>query len=345
MSLDIELYRGDEEFPLRRLPLAGLLRETLREELAGRREGLRFRLELHRIEGPEEFPGPPRLINLHSEFGYVDVTVWEESRVVYRHPHSVNGLLGPILAELARRLDPEAPEWAFSIDSPALHEDIPRQRLAPAVMGTDDVDVSRSARLSFGVRPADEPEFPERDISEFLTPEAAQAQVNVLLEPDVSRLLAEGMALSDEVEEGGFLAGRVYRRADDPGRHVLVVQHVMPAEHTGASLMHFTFTGDSFRAMSRTLTDRYPTAQLIGWYHTHLFPASERMGLSQTDVGLHQDTFRRPWQVAALINLSEGRRVLRCYALSDGDMQTCPLWSRDEHGDSYRRTHPSLGRR
>lgn len=40
--------------------------------------------------------------------------------------------------------------------------------------------------------------------------------------------------------------------------------------------MHFTFTGDSFRAMSRTLGDR----QLVGWYHTHLFQTERTIGLS-----------------------------------------------------------------
>jgi hypothetical protein len=108
--------------------------------------------------------------------------------------------------------------------------------------------------------------------------------------------------------------------------------------------MHFTFTGDSFRTMSRVMEERHPDHQLVGWYHTHLFSAVGGMGLSRTDVELHRATFRRPWQVAALINISGGRRVVRCYSRSENSMEACPLWSRDDDTAPYRRTRPSLGR-
>ncbi|MEU9478252.1 JAB N-terminal domain-containing protein [Streptomyces sp. NPDC048191] len=221
-------------------------------------------------------------------------------------------------------------------------------RLPPIVTGTTDVDVTRSSRLSFGVRRADEPEVPRissADTHGAALPSNLEVRpVTVLLPPHVERLLERDLPLSHEIEEGGFLLGKVYRRPDGADGHVVIVEHVLPAEHSGASQMHFTFTGDSFRAMSRIMEERHPDDQLVGWYHTHLFSAVGTMGLSGTDIELHRATFRRPWQVAALINISGGRRVVRCYSRSETSMEACPLWSRDDDTEPYRLTRPSLGR-
>ncbi|MFG2132198.1 JAB N-terminal domain-containing protein [Streptomyces sp. NPDC048751] len=222
-------------------------------------------------------------------------------------------------------------------------------RLPPIVTGTGDVDVTRSSRLSFGVRRVEEPEAPRISSSDThgagLPHDLERRPVTVLLTPQVQRRLERDLPLSLDVEEGGFLLGKVYRRPDGADGHVVIVEHVLPAEHSGASHMHFTFTGDSFRTMSRVMEERHPEDQLLGWYHTHLFSAVGGMGLSRTDVELHRATFRRPWQVAALINISGGRRVVRCYSRSENSMELCPLWSRDDDTVPYRLTRPSLGRR
>ncbi|MEU4153302.1 JAB N-terminal domain-containing protein [Streptomyces sp. NPDC026659] len=344
MRVEVELYRGDARVPERRVGLIALLKAVLADELAGDRGQAAFNLRFQPIEDPEDYPGPPLLKNRQSGYGYLNVMAQVEGRVIYRHPHSVKGLLGPALTALAREIDASEEYWSFRIDAPGM-DDAPVRRLPPPVSGAMDVDISRSARLSFGVRPAAEPELPEFDLVESALPPSTEDQrVTVVLAPGIERLLTRELPLSDRVEEGGFLFGKAYRRPEAEERYVVVVEHVLPAEHTGASLMHFTFTGDSFRAMSRALRDRHPGARLVGWYHTHLFPAVGRMGLSGTDIDLHRATFRRPWQVAALINYSEGNRVLRCYARSDATMEASSLWSRDDNSDRYRPAASSLGR-
>ena len=67
----------------------------------------------------------------------------------------------------------------------------------------------------------------------------------------------------------------------------------------------------------------------MGWYHTHLFRATDDEGLSTVDVQMHHTTFKRPWQVAGLLNigLSSGaeERVLRFYVGHGRSMAPCPV--------------------
>ncbi|MET9732497.1 JAB N-terminal domain-containing protein [Streptomyces sp. NPDC006458] len=346
MALDIELYQGESRQLVRTQPLIELLRPVFAEELApyqGRRP--RFVLKLRNDPEPDVYDGDLRLTNLRPDFGYIHVAIHVEGRVVHQKPYSVNSLVGPVLARRAREIAPEERQWAFRIAGlPAAQDDDTAQRLPPVVDGADDIDVSRSTRLSFGIRPAAEPQVPLLDLTEYgVVLTEADKPVTVLLGPGVQRSMMD-MDLSTEVEEGGFLVGRPFRRADDPDRYAVIVDEVLPAEHSGASLMHFTFTGDSFRAMSRTLGEHHPERQLVGWYHTHLFQSERTIGLSRTDIDLHRDTFRRPWQVAALINLTGTRRILSCYAASGDDwMEPCPIRSLDDDTDNRRSAHPSLG--
>jgi len=352
MALDIELFQGESRQLVRTEPLIALLKPVFAAETAPFKGPPRFKLMLRNDPGPDTYEpdahdtdtdtyeGDLHLTNLRADFGYIHVAIHMEGRVVYQKPYSVNSLIGPVLARLAREISPEERRWAFRIAGlPSPEDGESAQRLPPVVDGTDDIDVSRSTRLPFGIRPAAEPEIPLLDLAGYgVTLSDTGAPVTVLLGTGVQRSLME-MELSTEIEEGGFLVGRAFRRADDPALHAVIVDEVLPAEHSGASLMHFTFTGDSFRAMSRTLGDR----QLVGWYHTHLFQTERTIGLSRTDIDLHRDTFRRPWQVAALINLTSRRRVLTCYASSDDWMAPCPIRNLDDDPDSHRSTHPSLG--
>ncbi|MGW5128269.1 JAB N-terminal domain-containing protein [Streptomyces sp. NPDC004069] len=343
MTLEVELYRDGADEASRRLPLPKLLKAVLATELENCLAEPVFMLTFENVPGTGPYAGPPRLTYRDQRFGHVNVVVQVEGNVVYRQRHSVNGLLGPVLAEVARATDPGQDAWTFRIDSPAF-EDSPGLRMPPEVRGTIDVDVARSSRLSFGVRPAREPDVPDFDAKTVGVPaELGHHPVSVLLSPDVKRLLERDLPLSGQVEEGGFLFGKVYRRPDAPEHHVVMVEHVLPAEHSGASLMHFTFTGDSFRTMRRVHTEQHPEDQLVGWYHTHLFAPSGPFGLSETDVALHRATFRRPWQIAGLINIHDNRRILRCYVGTETSMRSCPLWSRDDDSEQYRRTPSALG--
>jgi proteasome lid subunit RPN8/RPN11 len=144
-----------------------------------------------------------------------------------------------------------------------------------------------------------------------------------------------GSGFSAQVEEGGFLIGHRFRDAADAQRDVVHVTDVIPAESTGASLLHFTFTGESFLLLSNLLASRARDEQILGWYHTHLFAATDAFGLSSIDLRLHASTFRRPWQLAALVNLGHDRQVLRIYRTEGGDgngdetMSLQPYWVAD----------------
>ncbi len=126
--------------------------------------------------------------------------------------------------------------------------------------------------------------------------------------------LLEQRRLSEQVEVGGFLVGQVYRDRDDAERLLVDVQQVLAAEATSASLALLRFTADSWSRLRRRMTSDMPGLRLLGWWHTHLFPASDSFGLSGLDETLHRLYFTSPWHFAALINLSyEQGRVLRCY--------------------------------
>jgi len=123
---------------------------------------------------------------------------------------------------------------------------------------------------------------------------------------------------SPHVEEGGFLVGYRHVIPGDPGRDMLEVTAAPAAQCPDASRSRLTFPGESFLRLGEFLAWRDRGEVLLGWYHTHLFQASLAFGLSDIDVRFHQAVFRRPWQVAALINLHASGRVLRIYQRAEG---------------------------
>lgn len=150
--------------------------------------------------------------------------------------------------------------------------------------------------------------------------------VTVVLRGSLYDELTELREFSAEIEEGGFLAGRLYRDQLAPESHIVEVTAIIPAERTGASLLSFTFTGESFLRVGARLAVQQSGDELIGWYHTHLFAAGHGFGLSSVDVQLHRSVFKRPWQIAALLNIAGGHRVLRFYRLADRGMTLAPYW-------------------
>jgi hypothetical protein len=125
--------------------------------------------------------------------------------------------------------------------------------------------------------------------------------------------LSDAYPVSDTVEEGGYLVGQVYQQEGAPDTLLVEVQQILAAEGTRSSALLLLFTGDSWSAMRRYLT-QHPQQRLLGWWHTHLFPASESFGLSGLDETMHRQFFPNPWHFAALLNVSPQQgRVVRCY--------------------------------
>ena len=159
---------------------------------------------------------------------------------------------------------------------------------------------------------------------------AKKTSVKIVLWRSLYQDLCHQRPLSRKVEEGGFLIGKVYRDGDDEGTYLLEIINALTAQHTGASFLHLTFTGESFVEVKRTLHQSHPGERLLGWYHTHLFPATDSFGLSSIDDELHFSTFTKTWQIAGLINLDGNERTLRFYVRQGDKMVLCPYWVTDE---------------
>lgn len=372
MKPEVDIYKGERLVPEVRVDLTALillaLRDQLKDALRVRNGVVRLYLQFDALDDPQPVSEPPRLINLRASIGYVNVTAEVDGVVIYRHPHAVSELLRPGLLTAVKRLDPDETTWGYSIHHPVT-DGVPLARPLPEVEGQITVDTAETRPQTFAVRKLAAPPPEVRDPADLGLDPDAVGPLNVGLTAAAARLLNADLELSSQVEAGGFLAGTVYRlaRPDEPSaaqeaqevqeaqqvqeapgedaepdRYFVEIDTVIAAQHTGASLIHFTFTGDSFTALNRRLNGHTEGPQLLGWYHTHLFAATGGMGLSTIDVRLHLGTFRQPWQVAGLINLSDGERRLRFYGRAGDAMTELPYWIADDR-DRYRRAHAGLG--
>ncbi|MDJ0841555.1 MAG: hypothetical protein QNK37_33920 [Acidobacteriota bacterium] len=323
MELGIELYPGGELKRSHTIPLIDIVRPVVKQFLAYPLPGMRFLLYLAPV--PQYEDPAASVVNMAPDYGYAVVFIFDQHmRLHYRHPHPLTELVAEPLARRLRHDYPEEDRWGYRLCGPEL-PDLPLEKPTPPVEGADWT--RKNARAKFRIRRLEEAPPPPATPAEFgvTNHPHGNGPVTVLVPQSLHDYLLRGMPLSTEVEEGGFLTGRIYRNGDSPGRWLAEITGVPKAQHTGASLLHFTFTGDSFAAVKRGLPADRTAERLLGWYHTHLFPAREEMGLSSIDLELHFTTFRQPWQLAGLINLEDnGRRVLRFYVRHNRTMIRCP---------------------
>lgn len=340
MAASIVIY-GPGGAALRSVPLLGVLQLSMERNLGRSLGGARLKIVVFGVPDVAMLDGDPVLINLCPEFGYARVYVEENGVVTYNHPHRVQEILG---AELQRRLEGSGKIWGYHLlidgmpSAPAavgpleaLSASLTAGRATPAVEGSIAVSPYAPGQgPAFRIRKVEEPDPPLASIEDFPivdSPGDRQAFVKVLVPERLSADLLDHRPFSSELEEGGFLVGQVFRDREVEGTFLLVLAAAIEAENTGASLLHFTYTGDSFTAMRRVLREQYPKEELLGWFHTHLFAATQAMGLSSIDLELHFTTFRRPWQLAGLINMDgKGPRVLRFYVRQAATMVPCPQW-------------------
>jgi proteasome lid subunit RPN8/RPN11 len=104
-----------------------------------------------------------------------------------------------------------------------------------------------------------------------------------------------GSDLGNEV--GGWLLGK-WRKDRRSGRHFIVVDASLPAEHTRHGSAFLTFTQDTQITLRTNMEQRFPDKELVGWYHTH-----PKMGvfMSAYDTWLHSNFFPFAYQVALVI--------------------------------------------
>lgn len=325
----IELFRGEDYLPDGEIPLLPVLRGALGEITGQDCDGAAFDLFFYELTDHTEDHGKPALVNLRASHGFVRVRIRRDGELLYAGRHAVRELIGEPLRELLRTRDPDAGNWGYGVRGPGL-EGVALTRPAPGVI--HEVRVAPGPRRPpvFTVETLPEPEPPPGSLAALGVPGADTATtgtVTVVTPAALAASLVRTYPFSEQLEEGGFLVGTVYRDAGRADGYLLHLTDVIPAERTGASAIGFTFTGESFLRVSEQLAARAEGATLLGWYHTHLFPAASRPGLSSVDVDLHRSTFRRPWQVAALVTISAGGRELTFYhGRAGGQMTQVPYW-------------------
>jgi proteasome lid subunit RPN8/RPN11 len=332
MSLQVELFRSDDYVSYDEFPLQPLLRAFFEPLIGQDLAEASFRLVFLPLGDAQPLAGPPSLVNLRSSHGYVQVYILLRGRLIYRHPHPVREVVGPQLQEILIRREPDETHWGFGISGPEM-DGIALIRPTPTMEHGVNVNTGGHRVPRFLLEEVAEPEPPEATLAELGADVPAGdpgalpgTPVSLVVTDPVRRAFASPALFSTQIEEGGFLAGRVFRAPGGHDSYIVEVTAAIRAQRTGASMLHFTFTGESFLRVSEQIAARQADEQLVGWYHTHLFPASDALGLSSVDVDLHRTTFRRPWQVAALINLTDDARVLRFYRAEGQTMALAPYW-------------------
>ncbi|MBG0562562.1 JAB N-terminal domain-containing protein [Actinoplanes aureus] len=332
-TVGIDLYRTDDYVFHGRADLYPLLRGVFREALGRPLDDALFALSFHQVSDQRDNGGHPEMVSLRPSHSYLTIRILVGDRLIYRHPHSVREVVAKPLQRLLAADFPDEDHWGYALAGPGL-EKIALERPAPRLEGTIDVRPRRGRTSRLNLEEVAEPEPPPARLADLGVPESDRKstvlepadEVAVVFGPEAARALRHDLPLSEEVEEGGFLVGLVRRDADHPERYLVEVVHALPAERTGASMLQFTFTGESFLRANDAVQRLGGDLQLVGWYHTHLFPASDRLGLSSSDVDLHSRTFRRRWQIAGLLNLDGGERVLRAYGWNGRRMRRLPHW-------------------
>lgn len=332
MSLKVELFRSDDYVRYGDVALLPLL-HTFFEPLIGEPlDDARFRLIFLPVDDSRIIPGPPSLVNLRSSHGYVQVHVTRDGKLLYRHPHPLREIVGPQLQKILTEREPTETHWGFGISGQDLDK-IALVRPTPQI--THGVDVrsrTRGAPL-FHLEEVADPQPPMStlsglgaEVADDYRDSVPQSPVSVVMSQQVRHAFLVTTPFSTEVEEGGFLIGYVFCDQNQAGCFIVEITDVIPAERTGASMINFTFTGESFLRISEKISALDTGERLLGWYHTHLFAATDALGLSSVDIDLHRSTFRRPWQVAALINITNASRVLRFYRIDGETMTRAPYW-------------------
>jgi hypothetical protein len=346
-ELSIELYRGKSRQLFGQVPLLPIIKTSL-EKILGRTLLLDslFLLIINVPEDPSDLESP-QVENLVPEFGYIYVRVYQNKFLIYRHPHPLEDVVTQTLRSELMQQYPEETYWGFRLDVPGMPPiGTARSKpsyLTPPVEGKIALNPDPNfEKPAFSLRKIAEAEPPLQSLRDFgldadtpanlasspltIASNYTPAPLKIVLSTSLGQELTEKLPLSRQVEEGGFLVGRVYRDRDAPEQYLLEITNILSAQHTGASFLHLTFTGDSFLEVKRTLRQSTKGERLLGWYHTHLFAATSELGLSSIDLNLHFNTFTFPWQLAGLINLTPEQRILRFYARQANTMLLCPFY-------------------
>lgn len=134
---------------------------------------------------------------------------------------------------------------------------------------------------------------------------AAPGATAVIVSPDIASRLRAGAVREHPRETGGLLSGRVLR--DSGGRYVIVSDFVQSAPGTGRAGA-FVVSPPATAALRAEAARRQPTADVVGWWHSHARPSeysdadrlTQEMWISPDCVGLLVFASGTPWAHAYL---------------------------------------------
>jgi proteasome lid subunit RPN8/RPN11 len=109
-------------------------------------------------------------------------------------------------------------------------------------------------------------------------------------------------------EVGGVLVGTT-QRGSPP-----LVQGSIRAAQADETAAQLTFTQDSWEHIHRVLEQDHPTAQIVGWYHTH---PGYGLFLSEQDLFVHQNFFQSRSQIALVVDPVAQEEAIYAWAGSE----------------------------
>jgi hypothetical protein len=292
---------------------------------------------------PEAEPLPRVSLHPRASIKYFTVQLLEYQQRLYEGHYSVDDIFQAWAELLARRLVEtgrmkidEGPFY-YAVDNSAQVVQTISADLFPA----EAYDVEGVFKLPALSRDRERTVFTKvpsvplaaRDAASYLSLQThgkgAEGNGLILMRDEAYRALHSEIELSTKVENGGYLLGAPFRQPSSPEaedeadfRWLLEVTDVVPAEAAWGKRGSLLFTGETWSRMTRLRDREHPDKKLVGWFHTHLFKASEDFGLSGLDQDLHRRFLTKAWQIAVLINIdAEGQRIVRCFQRgAEGDL-------------------------
>ena len=153
---------------------------------------------------------------------------------------------------------------------------------------------------------ADEPQIPTgprpTDDSNLWCWQPEGVPFPIFMHQRVNHSITQHARQNSEREVGGVLLGDV--RRDEKGWIYVVVTHAIHAEFANETRGHLTFTHQTWLKIHRLREQQYPEKTIVGWYHTH---PGWTIFLSPSDLFIHQNFFKQPWQIALVIDPSLDR--------------------------------------
>jgi proteasome lid subunit RPN8/RPN11 len=130
-----------------------------------------------------------------------------------------------------------------------------------------------------------------------------QAPFPIFLHQRVNQAVTAHARQGGNREVGGVLLGSVFLEPESKQSYI-VITHSIPAEFAAEGRGHITFTRETWLKIHQIRERKYPTKEIVGWYHTH---PGLKIFLSELDLFIHRNFFREPWQVALVIDPAEDK--------------------------------------